>query len=195
MMIFHMTSSTQNNQIKKFIIFSVIIYMMCIKFVFSKTDSTMIRQFSQSKTPIRKFSFAKVRVFFSQFIFTSDSRIIIANLRTKFAFSSPSKTQKIIFAMITNFKFIWISTFVRTAKGAELSFFCRMMRKFFIAYFAKSDSMMIEVIARSRAIKSYAAMIARNGFNFFTKFTGVFHFKLLYTLNGSYTTINQLTVR
>jgi len=168
------TFSAQNSQIPELSIFSILVKMVNLKVFDRFADQTFVRQFSQSKFSITKSSIYKEGILLSQFIFGSIPRNIVAIFRAINIFSSPIQSQNFFAAVFAKIKFIWISAFISTRYPTELSFFSGMMNKFFIAYFALCDSMMIEVIALSRAIKRVKSIASRDCKRKFAKLTGFF---------------------
>jgi len=175
MMIFHMTSMAQNNQIRQVIIISIGINMMCIQFFNRIAYSTKIWQFSESITSIREFSCNKVRVLFSNFFQGSNARVIKTFNRAENIFSFPIQCQNFFTTLFALLKFVRISAFIRTTDRAKLSFFCRMMNKFFIAYQTFCDSMMMKIVACARAIEAICSMVSSNRLDLIAKFAGVLH--------------------
>lgn len=175
MMIFHMTSVTENNQIRKTIIFPVIIYMMYIKFFFLFACSTTIRKLSQCKHTVTKFSINKIRVIFSNFARNSFSRIIVALNRTINIFNLIPRNQERLITKNAFLKSIWISGFIRTRDRAKLSFLSLVMNESTITRLTNRCNVMIKVITLSTAIKSVKTFLTCYYKRFFTKFAGFFH--------------------
>jgi hypothetical protein len=145
--------------------------MMRIQFFNRIANSTMIWKFAKSISSIREFTFNKVRVILSDFIFCPITRNVIAIFRAINTFFSPIQGQDFFPTVFAKIEFVGVSTFVRTRDATKLSFLSRVVNKFFIAYHTFCDSMMMKIVACTGTVESIRSMTSSDRFRFVTKFT------------------------